>query len=243
MHTARELASSSFAIAVAGRRATLADVFPGFGERDRLGVVVRRPCGAVGASALILATITAFYDIQRARSEDFFIYPDYYLFHVGRRLGDHNMLDIFPAHKEVVVGDGPEGLLEAINDRAVTRLLVEDVEPEEPFFERPALASARRIVTALAYSSRGRVGGADVTVAGNATTESYVSAVLHQSEGMDPGVRDDIRTGRQSLFEEGLPVETYRRLDVGGALGMLGSGVPLALSADQSLPGRSAGGR
>lgn len=237
MHTAKELAGSSFEISVGGRRATLADVFPDFEERDRLGVVVHRPCGAVGASTLILATITAFYDIQRSRRKDFFVYPDYYLFHVGRRLGDHKMLDVFPAHKEVVVEENLEGLLRAINDRAVTRLLVEDVGPGEPVFERPTLASARRIVTALAYSSQGRVRSADVTVAGDAVTESYVSAVLRQSEGVDPDVRDGIQTGRRSLFEDGVPIETYRRLEVGEALGMLGPQVSLASLVNQNLTG------
>lgn len=237
MHTAKELAGSSFEISVGGRRATLADVFPDFEERDRLGVVMHRPCGAVGASTLILATITAFYDIQRSRRKDFFVYPDYYLFHVGRRLGDHKMLDVFPVHKEVVVEENPEGLLRAINDRAVTRLLVEDVGPGEPVFERPTLASARRIVTALAYSSQGRVRSADVTVAGDAVTESYVSAVLRQSEGVDPDVRDGIQTGRRSLFEDGVPIETYRRLEVGEALGMLGPQVSLASLVNQNLTG------
>jgi hypothetical protein len=75
MHSSRELRSDSFDITVGGRPATVADVFEGFSEQDRLGVVVRRPCGAVGASALICATITAFYDIQRASSTDFFVTP------------------------------------------------------------------------------------------------------------------------------------------------------------------------
>jgi hypothetical protein len=51
--------------------------------RDRLGIVVHQPGGALGASVLALATITAFYDLQRARGNDFFIYPDYFVFHVG----------------------------------------------------------------------------------------------------------------------------------------------------------------
>lgn len=226
MHTAEELTSASFAITVNGRQAELADVLPNFGERDRLGVVVRRPCGAVGASALILAAVTAFYDVQRAKGEDFFVYPDYYLFHVGRPLGDHKMLDVFPGHKEVVVEDDPEELLRAINDRAITRLLVEDAEPREPTLERPTLASARHIVTALAYSPLGRVDRADVSVAGNDTTESYVSAVLDQSVGLDPEVRDGIRAGRQGLLRDGTPVEGYRRLDVDEALGMIACRAP-----------------
>jgi hypothetical protein len=211
-----------FEFTVGGRRSDISDVFPGFEERDRLGLVVRRPCGAVGASALILATVTAFYDIQRAKGEEFFVYPDYFLFHVGGSFGNHKMLDIFPAHKEVVVEDDPEEILQAINDRSVTRLLVEDVEPGDPAFERPTLAS-NRILTALAYSPRGRVRDADVEVSGNARTEAYVYAVLEQSEEVDQGVRDGVWARRKGLFEDGVPLETYRRLGIEEALSMLGS--------------------
>ena len=145
MHTANELASSAFAIEVAGRPASFQDIFPGFNDRDRVGVVVRQPCGAIGASTMILAAVTAFYDLQREAwgSEEFFIYPDYFLFHVGRRWGDHGMLDVWPSHKEVVVNDEPEEQLRAINDRAITRLLVEDRAPRGPTFERESRASAR----------------------------------------------------------------------------------------------------
>ena len=52
MHSSRELRSASFAITVDGDPAAVADVLPGFRDGDRLGIVVRRPCGAVGASAL-----------------------------------------------------------------------------------------------------------------------------------------------------------------------------------------------
>src|SRR5215216_5563355 len=179
MHSSQELRSSSFQISVGGRDVRLVELFDGFGERDRLGVVIRRPCGGVGASALITATITAFYDVHRARGPDFFVYPDYFLFHIGRLHGDHGRLDIWPSRKEVVVPEEPEHVLEAINDRAITRLVVEDGEPGKPDFEPEALASARaRIATCLAYSASGRVRDADVRIASNPVTEGYVDAVL-----------------------------------------------------------------
>ena len=53
MHSSRELSSSSFEIEVGGVATPLEGLFEGFGEQDRLGVVLTRPCGAVGASALI----------------------------------------------------------------------------------------------------------------------------------------------------------------------------------------------
>jgi hypothetical protein len=178
-------------------------------------VVVSRPCGAVGASGLITATITAFYDIHRARGPGFFIYPDYYLFHVGQRHGDHRKLDVWPPHKEVVVGDEPELILEAIVDRAITRLVVEDGEPGEPALEREALASAHaRIVTCLAYSASGRVAGGDVRIASNPVSEGYVDKVLD--------AEPQIKASRRELVEDGVPVETYRRIGLDEALALLG---------------------
>ncbi len=222
MHTARELSSPAFSIRVEGRAGVLDDVFPDFAEWDRLGVVVRHPCGAIGASTLILAAVTAFYDAQRAKGEDFFIYPDYFLFHVGERLGDHGMLDVWPAHKEVVVGDEPEELLRAMNDRGVTRLLVEDRAPGEPRLERESLASVRnRVATAVAYSPTGQLADADVLVAGNDVTESYVAAVLEQSSLITPRARDEIALARRALNEGGVPVERYRRLSLDDALARL----------------------
>jgi hypothetical protein len=247
MHSSRELRSSSFEITVGDREVRLVDLLDGFGEHDRLGVVVRRPCGAVGASALITATITAFYDLQRAQDPDFFVYPDYFLFHVGRPLGDHARLDIWPSRKEVVVPEDPQRLLEAVNDRAITRLVVEDGEPGQPAFSPEALASARsRIATSLVYSATGRVRDADVRMRSNPVTEGYVDGVLdpearlaelREKNGdgdraradaiearlgeVAPEERARIKRARNELVEDDVPVETYRRIGLDEALGLL----------------------
>ena len=216
MHSSTELDRNSFVVEVDGAGARFDDLFPDFTAQDRLGVVVRQPCGAVGASCLLLAAVTAFYDIQRARGADFFIYPDYFLFEVGGRLGDHSMLDVWPDHKEVVVADRPEEILRAINDRAITRLVVEDGDPAETAFERESLASARdRITSALAYSPGGRVIDADVRVTGNEVTESYVNQVLDSAP--------EVQARRAALQEDGRPLETYRRLTLEQALALLGT--------------------
>ena len=216
-----------FGIEVAGRRARLGDLFEGFEERDRLGLVLSRPCGALGASALISATITAFYDIQRSRGPDFFIYPDYYLFHVGRPLGDHGRLDVWPRRKEVVVGREPQQILEAINDRATTRLVVEDGAPGEPALKEEDVAGARaRIVSCLAYSASGRAADADVRIASNSVTEGYVEAVLERSGEIEPELRSEITLARRELFVDGVPVESYRRIGLDEALGLLAPAEP-----------------
>jgi hypothetical protein len=245
MHSSQELRSSLFEIEVEGRSTRLEDLFEGFGEYDRLGVVVAHPCGAVGASALITATVTAFYDIHRARSDDFFVYPSYFLFHVGRPFGDHSMLDVWPARKEVVVPPNPERILEAIVDRAVTRLVVEGGQATAVDFPPELLAGARtEIVSCLAYSPSGRVRASDVRIASNSVTEGYVGAILdpeaHVAElraddaagayadtiasragEVDPAERARILRARAELQENGRPVETYRRIGLDEALGLL----------------------
>lgn len=243
MHTSTELRSDSFAIERDGEPARLEDVLVGFGPADRLGIVVREPCGAVGASGLLLAAVTAFYDAQRARSAQFFIYPDFFTFQVGGPLGDHSMLDVWPSHKEVVVPDDADAILEAINDRAITWLLVPDGEPGTSPAQREALASARsRIAGALAYAPEGRVEDADVRVAGNEVTEGYVRAVLDPEQllatlgdAADPyaasvarrageaprAARERLQASRAGLIEDGRPVESYRRLELERALELL----------------------
>jgi hypothetical protein len=145
----------------------------------------------------------------------------------------------------VVVAAGANRLLEAINDRAVTRLVVEDGAANEPPSDQGALASARaRIETCLAYSPSGRVEDADVRIAGNQVTEGYVEAILNpearvarlRAEGnderadaiaarageVDRGSRQRVLAGRPDLAEDGVPVETYRRIGLDEALRRLG---------------------
>jgi hypothetical protein len=212
VHTTEQLASADFEITLAGGPASVESVFPGFTELDRLGVVVHTGFGAVGASTLILAAVTAFYDRLRAERDDFFAYADYFVFHVGARRGRHGKLDVWPDHKEVVVPADAEQILRAVNDRGVTRLLVEDREPGEPGLEPDTRASAeRRIETCVAFSPTGRVADADVTIAGTDTTESYVRALL----GFEGAA---IAEERRALLEEGRPVETFRRIGLQEAL-------------------------
>ena len=225
MHSSGELTSASFTVERNGKQVTIPELFPGFDARDRLGVVVHHPGGALGASVLILATITAFYDLQRARGDDFFIYPDYFIFHVGQQHGNHAMLDIWPDHKEVVVANEPEEVLRAINDRAITRLLVPGGRPGNPSFDRATLAGGC-LQSALAYAPNGRVENADITGAGNSVTEGYVSAVINESAQFDSERKAELRDGRERLMEAGRPVEHYRRvsLDTARALMTLESG-------------------
>lgn len=220
MHSSRELTSAAFTLELDGQPVTIPELFPGFDARDRLGIVVHQPGGALGASVLTLATITAFYDLQRAHGDDFFIYPDYFVFHVGQPQGNHAMLDIWPDHKEVVVPNEPEAVLRAINDRAITRLLVPDGQPGTPSFGRATLASGR-LRSALAYAPGGRAQGGDVTALGTTVTESYVSAVIDDSAVLDPEQQTTLRDRRAQVMEAGRPVEHYLRVSLDTARALL----------------------
>ena len=149
----------------------------------------------------------------------------------------------------------PQAILEAIDDRAITRLVVEDGAPGEPAFEAETVASARaRIATCLAYSASGRVTGGDVRIASNPVTEGYVEAILdpetrmarlraeggnevradtieRRTDEVEPEVRGQIGWRGGELVEDGVPVETYRRIELDEALALLprstGAGRPL----------------
>ena len=211
MHTTG-LRSEEFQITVAGRPADIGDVFPGFDEHDRLGIVIHDDLGAAGAGSLILAAVTAFYDRLRARHETFFAYADYFAFHVGADHGTLRKLDVYPAHKEVVVPNDAERILEAVNDRAITRLLVPDASPgtgpPDADLERETLHSAqRRIRTALVYSATGRTTDADVLVRGSAHSDAYIHAMLGGPAGQNA--------------DEPQPAQSFRRMAPQQALGLL----------------------
>ena len=203
MHTTK-LRSDAFQITVAGRPATIADVFPGFDAQDRLGIVVTSAFGAAGAGSLILAAVTAFYDCLRATGEDFFAYADYFAFHVGADHGTLRKLDVYPGHKEVVVPADAEVIVEAINDRGVTRLLVPDGDPAAPDLARETLDSARRrIRTTLAYSPTGEAARRRRPCERERTEHAYIRAMLG---------------GRGMEVHE---AQSFRRLGLDEALGVL----------------------
>ena len=191
MHTALQLDVAHFRVTRSDLPSCREDILPNWRPTDRLGIVVTEPFGAVGASHLIQLSITSFYDIRpdrragKARSENpKALYPEIYLFHVGVLHGDHSAYDFWPARKEVLVERDPRAVLDAINDRAISRLLVPDTDPVvvEHQWKEPA-AARDRIITALAYSPSGRVRSPEWQIYGlRGTTESNVERVLDPSK-------------------------------------------------------------
>jgi hypothetical protein len=205
MHTARQLSASLFTITREGREVSREELLPEWGRLDRLGVIMTEPFGAIGASHLIQVAVTAFYDAVPSRrngslrgSDPLAIYPEIYLFHVGGEFGDHSAFDFWPARKEVFLPRDARIVLDAVNDRAITRLAVPDGAPTpvEHEWKEPA-AAHDRIKTVLVYGPDGHVSRPSWQIAGlTPATESNVQRVLEPerrfaSGAVEPGYSED----------------------------------------------------
>ena len=251
MHTATQLDVSKFQVQVDAGSSTCSALVPGWHRYDRFGIVVHESFGAVGASLLIQAVVAEGF---RARREVGLpdIYPDIYAFHVGRDHGDLSSYDFWPWHKEVVVENDPAKVLQAINDRGITRLAVPDGEPSQTAFIWPELrAGEDRLETVLAYSPDGRTADADVEIRSlspdiewniDKTFDLPAFALTFTGDDVDEDVRrwighvwarqyavpDDererVRRRQAETRVDGLTVETYRRADVPFALSRLAQG-------------------
>lgn len=226
MHTTKVMAMEDFDIMMNDVKCSIDGLFLGFKESDRLGIVVRQPAGSAGASAILMASVTRFYDFYRPRlgseSDKLRIYPEFYIFHVGKQHMDHYWMDVWTPNKEVIVEDDPEQILEAINDRGITRLLVEDIPPTRAFFLDETVNSAKlRIKSALAYSPTGRVQNPDVCITSCRAAEGYLFSSFKRSENLFKITYEEMEQQRERLKVNGLAVETYRRIDIWDAICML----------------------
>lgn len=225
MHSSTALAMDAFAIEADGSPGGLQDLWPDFEERDRFGVVLRDPLDALGASALMALTVTAFYDALRARrGDDYHRYADFYLFGSGCSIADYGELDYWPHHKYVECEPTAEGLARAINDRGITRLAVPDGPAAGGPIERQTRTSFEdRIVSAVLFDPRGRVADPDLAIRADRVVESYVEVVLFANPTLIDEAREaELKAWRASLFVAPKSArEEYRRIGVGEALEQL----------------------
>lgn len=159
------LSDSDFEMIARGHPVALAEYFRGFTNTKRLGLLAPSRLEGVGAVNLVMAHTTAFYNTYRARGEDFFAYPDYFTFQSRAPKAAYGMFDIWPAHKDVLVGAGAAERLDAITDRAINILLVPDGPPAPCEYQRQQLAAAERLIeTCYAYSATGAVADPDLVI-------------------------------------------------------------------------------
>lgn len=190
MHVSVLLYPELFTTSRHDRPCTVHGVLPDWTPFDRIGVVVREPFGALGASLMLQLATALFYDVEPERRRD--QYPPLFVFHAGGRYGDHSPMDVWPARREVFVPEDPYEILGAMRDRAITRLLVPDgpcsatdadALPQwvwqAPSGWTDAASHQEQLVSAYAYSPTGRVPHPDTVISTDAQCcESMVEDVL-----------------------------------------------------------------
>ncbi len=163
MHTSYDIDRSMFTIEIDGKPAGREQLLE-WDARDRLGVLVNEPLGALGAGLLTLLCITSFYDVPGKKRRSRPLYPDVYLFHVGQYWGFHGPFDFWPDRKEIRVTDAVEAL-RSLNSHGITHLAVPDAPPRPTAhrYKEPE-AALDRIKQCFAYGPNGAAAQADVTI-------------------------------------------------------------------------------
>ncbi|MEO5760403.1 MAG: hypothetical protein ABIQ51_26515 [Mesorhizobium sp.] len=174
MHVVTLLKAGMFDVEIDGRPASIAEALPDWNPHDRFGLVIDDPLGGIGATHLLQIAITSFYDIKPSRRTELTVYPEIYAFHIGKGYGAHAPYDFWPARREVITSRDHREVLDAINDRGITRLAVPNRQPRE-VVHRPKEVDAAldRIVSAFVYSPSGRVANPDLVIAGNDRRTEY----------------------------------------------------------------------
>jgi hypothetical protein len=174
MHVIQLLASDLFEIRLAGREASRHTVFPDWTAADRFAVVIDETFGGLGATHLIQLASAMFYDVKPSRRSERKVYPEIYALHYGRGYAAHAPFDFWPARREAILPADPRILLDAINDRGITRLAIPD-RPRRDIEHRPKEEDAAldRIVSAILYSPTGRIEAPDFTIRGTDPRTEY----------------------------------------------------------------------
>jgi hypothetical protein len=213
MHTTHDLTSETFEYRRHGAPVDRDEVMPSLAIDGRLGVVTADPADGLGAGNFVLACVTAFYDGLSARSDDFYAYPDYYTFQASPDPLDYLEFDVWPDHKNVAVDRGPEPVLRAVNDRAITVLLVPDVPATDPDLEDVTRRSAeRRIDACYLYAPDGDLTSADFSIRLPWETVGPWYRETVAAAGVDPGRFTPADPDDASLTQQ------FRELDLEDAL-------------------------
>jgi hypothetical protein len=163
MHTSTRLCAADFQFWRHGPNGAQATDFatfcPDYHELDRIGIVSPHlEDGVCQTSYALLALTTAFYDSLRARSDDFFDYPQHFAF-VGTEDGNlctgsaslsldtpklwdaWSWLDVWPENKWVTAPATAAGMVQQVFDYQINRLFwPRSLQPDEAELALPSYA-------------------------------------------------------------------------------------------------------
>ena len=185
------LRGSDFRITLHREEVPHARFFRDLAATDRVGVFAPGGLDGLGASLLLLAHTTAFYDRYRESGSEFFAYPDYFTFQRRTPTASYSMLDVWPGHKNVTVPEDAGGTLDAILDRAINVIVVPAGTAGSAEFAPVQMASARRTIRrCYTYSSTGSTEHPTLAVAcGRAEPAEWARVVIESLPPDDSFVR------------------------------------------------------
>lgn len=138
MHTSTRLSSTDFQYYSSDSekqtQISFAEFCPGYHELDRIGVVSPTLSdGVLHTGRVLLALTTAFYDVQRSKSDEFFDYPQHFAFvgadDIDAQADEDSLwsawswLDVWPNNKWISAPATATGMLQAVFDHQINRLL------------------------------------------------------------------------------------------------------------------------
>ena len=220
MHSSA-LRGSDFEIELAGVSTSHDAFFGDVRKTTRLGVVAPDRFEGTGAALLVMAYVTAFYDCYRAEGDDFFAYPDFFVFQGQTPMASYGMLDAWPDHKMVYVAPGE--MATAVTDRAIDVLLL----PErtwamtETSHNRVTLESARRTMTrCFVYDALGSAAEPNLTI--TCAMDPVSDWVLKVFESVDDSVAAATRDAWLAHVD-GMDTitQSYREIEIQEALDIL----------------------
>ena len=187
---------------------------------DRVGVFAPGGLDGLGASLLLLAHTTAFYDRYRESGSEFFAYPDYFTFQRRTPTATYSMLDVWPGHKDVTVPEDAGGTLDAILDRAINVLVVPAGNAGAAEFAPVQMASARRTIRrCYAYSVTGSAEGATLAVACTRDEPAEWTRMVIDSL---PDDDSEVRAHWQRVVEGGsIPEQSFTEVPMEQALALI----------------------
>jgi hypothetical protein len=223
MHTRADLTTADFELTIEGRPTSFAELVPGLTPDSRVAIVAHTPAGAFGGAAALLGLVTYWYGEHARAAEDFFEYPDYFYLHVGSGgRADLGQLEIWPAHKQFVVVPRTQDVLEAIADRAINYLLIEDRAPDCAAVLRETRAALpRHLRGALVYDVSGVAERADIAVEASAAAERHIGHAIDSSVELSEEVRWSARQHRRDVTLDGRVNEQLRRVSLDEAVELL----------------------
>ena len=158
------LKSSDFKISRLEQQIAHEDYFSHFAIDDHLAVIAPERVEGVDAALLILAYMTAFYNLRRIEGLEEGVYPMFYALQHQNPPASYGMLDIWPDKKSIYVNPVSNALVNMIIEKGISILILPSgyrIETDDNSVYAKLIAS---ISTVYVYSDDFNNSNSDLTI-------------------------------------------------------------------------------